>query len=388
MSTESEFKTPVEFEANAFNAIDFETRFIPSKEVLDSIRFIPRGEPDTFGATPLDCQATSSQQIQLLERLQKLVDKDVDVSIPASIREYMKDTLSMRFWGRATANYDKYATALRTADEFIDEPDAYAMIVDSLIGHASPAELLLVSEMLGTSGIELGCASIPYGKRIEEVSAMRAAVRTSVEALGGTPLEDQPLRYIVRGIMNAPMWQSEQIEGFLMTRKRNIGIMPDGTIIRERTSFILRADIAGTIPESNIAAIQALDPEAPNWRADVVTAGGLDEIATDLLEADEFTLAIPVSCTIYAFNEAREAEIIRRKKAKRDAQIGSLAGYPLLQADREQLIIAQENGNTRDSKGMLLKPIVFPFGEEEIKDWIKNHTFGGGHHSDVELGEQ
>lgn len=352
---------------------------LPSEEVIERIQYIPRGEPDTFGATPLDYQAAYTQQVQLLKRLQKLVDTEADESIPASIREYMKDTMAMRFWGRATANQEKYVTALRAPYEFIDQPQLYEMITGGLTGHASPAELLLVGEMLGTSGIELGCASIPYGKRIHEVYAMREAVRASVEELGGTVIEDQPPRYIVRGIVNAPMWQSEETQGFLMTRKRNIGTMPDGTIIRERTSFILRADVEGIIPEENIAAIQELDPELPNWRAEVVKAGGLDEIATHLLEADEFTLAIPVSCTIYAFNEGREAEIARRRQEKRQAQAISWEDYPALRADREQLVIAQQNGETRDSKGMLLKPIVFPFGEDEIKGWLNQHQFGDGH---------
>lgn len=353
-----------------------EPPFVPSPEVIERIRFIPRGTPDTFGATPLDYQAAIPQQTMLLEKLQKLVDTDVDKSIPAPIREYMKDTLAMRFWGRATANYDKYATALHAPYEFIDHPEAYAMIVGGLTGHASPAELLLVGEMLGTSGIELGCASIPYGKRIGEVAAMRKAVCESVKALGGVSVDDHPPRYIVRGIVNGPMWQSEEIEGFLMTRKRDIGMMPDGTIIRERTSFILRADIEGVVPEQNIAAIQALDPEAPNWRADVVTAGGLDEIATRLLADDEFTLAIPISCTIYAFNQERAAKIARRQQQKRNERSFPWHKYPTLRADREQLIIAQQNGHTRDSKGMLLKPFVFPFGEDEIKEWLRQQRSG------------
>jgi len=290
-------------------------------ELLEKVSSIPRGKPDTYGATPLDQSAAYEQQRELLEVLLELVNTNVDKIIPHEIREYMQGTFVMRFQGRADANQEKLLTALRSVEDFAHNPIALDMIQASILGHASPAELILVRGMLGMSGIEVGCVSHPYGKRIEEVAVMRQVVSDSIVLLGGDIIDDPEPRYKLKGVVvdetMETMSSATDSQAFLMTRKRDVGRMPDGTIIRERTSFILRGD-AYAIPYENLQAIRALDPKSPTWQADVVRVGNLDGIAAALLKVDAFRLVIPVSSTIYAFNPKTIAEIEKKQLAARE----------------------------------------------------------------------
>lgn len=358
---------------------EFQLVSMPTQEQIERIRFIPRGEPLTFGATPLDAQGAYKQQAKLLQKLEKLVVEDVDESIPEELREYMRGTFAQRFWGRADANSEKYRTALRTDADCWNDPAVMEMIARAKQGFASPGELILVGEALGMQGIELGCVSHPYGKRIEWVDTMRQVVHESIVALGGTPLNNEETRFRVRGVVGGPMWQAHEFDGFLMTRKRNIGRMPNGTIIRERTSFILRADMEGIIPEECLEAMRQLDPKSPTWRADLVAAGNLDVISEALLSMRAFSVVLPVSSTIYAFNKEREAEI-QARKAEIHARQAGMAGhmepidftrYPALLEQYQMICEARQNGRTQDQNGISIGPMAVPYGDNEISRYLE-----------------
>jgi hypothetical protein len=98
-----------------------------------------------------------------------------------------------------------------------------------------------------------------------------------------------------------------------MTRKRTIAIMPDGTLIKERSSFVLRTDVVGLITAGDIEAMKNIDPDDPNWGELVAKAGYLDIAAKMLLEADEHSIAIPVSSTIYA-SHPETARLVRAQQ--------------------------------------------------------------------------
>jgi len=329
----------------------FESRAaqLPPLELLEKVSAIPRGEPETYGATPLDHSAAYIQQRELLEALLKLVNTDVDESIPHGIREYMRGTFVMRFQGRADANHEKFLSALHPVESFAHNPIAYDMIQRAVPGHSSPAELILVREMLDMPGIEVGCVSIPYGKRIEEVAVMRRVVRDSIELLGGYHIDNPEPRYRIKGlVVDETMSSATDAQAFLMTRKQDVGIMPDGTIIRERTSFILRGDVYGAIPRENLKAIRALDPSSPTWQDDVVRVGDLDTIAAALLKEDAFSLVIPVSCTTYAFNPKTVAEVEAKRLAAKEAlqkmrEYEMVNKFPALLSHIDQLHVARQN---------------------------------------------
>lgn len=318
-----------------------------SLELLEKIRDIPCGTPETYGATPLDHASAYEQQCQLLDSLQELVDTDIPEGIPTEIAEYMRDTFAVRFHSRGIANHDNFLTALHNADEFADDPVVSDIILRAKLGHASPAELLIVRDLLGIRSAELACLTHPYGKRVEYVEPMRDAVRQSVEALGGAYFEEPTTRYRVKGVVNEMRWDAKYTQGFFMTRKRDLGLMPDGTIIRERTSYILRSDTEGAVPGENLKAIRELDAKGGKWQDDVVRIGHLDEIAATHLAADEFLLVIPVSTTIYAFNAETAAEIAAREEqaqAQRREELQSKIQneYPALFAHLQQIEAARQ----------------------------------------------
>jgi len=333
----------------------------PSLEILEQARDIPRGAPETFGATPLDHASAYDQQCVLLDAMGELLKTDIPSDIPEEIVKYMEDTFSARFHSRGTANHENYLTALHAEDEFQSTPVTMEMIERAKLGHASPAELLLVRETLGIRSAELACLTHPYGKRIEYIDVMRDSVRQSVELLGGSYYEDPETRYRIKGAVNERYWEANYSEGFFMTRKRDLGLMPDGTVIRERTSFILRSDENGALPSSNLEAIRSLDIKDKTWQDDAVRIGHLDQIAAGLLEADEFSLVIPVSTTIYAFNPETASEIETVQQEKREQRRVALqhdiqARFPALFAHMQEARVAREVPRGENIGDMLFVP--------------------------------
>lgn len=291
---------------------------VPSFELFEKAAQIPCGEPDSYGATPLDHSLAYAQQSELLENLQHLVETDIPEGVPVNIVEHMKDTFAARFIKRGTANYENYLSSLRSCSEYQDDPVASEVLLRAKLGYASPAELLIVRKMLEIRSIELACLTHPYGKRLgenlENINEMRDVVRQSVELLQGTYDDEPETRYRVKEVVN---WKTDNFsDGFLMTRKRTLGRLPDGTIIRERTSFVIRTDENGAVPQQNIDAIKQLGATNESWQDALVRAGRLDVIAEELLSADAFDLVIPVSTTIYAFNPETARLIDIRQKVE------------------------------------------------------------------------
>lgn len=301
-----------EFELETSNSIEAQLDF-SRYELAHLAEHASKGSLDTYGATPMDHQSAFDQQCDLLDGLRTLVEEDIPEGIPDRIRDYVRDTFEVRFHKRGTANFENFISALNE-----DVPKQFSIALDrARMGHASPAELLLIREYMGIRSAELACLTHPYGKRIEYLDEMRDAVRQSVELLGGTYYEDTQTRFRVKGTVGAVYDDPRAVsEGFFMTRKRNLGIMPDGTVIRERTSFVLRTEYNGaTFVDLN--SISKLDPTSDTWQDDVVSAGQLDIIANDLMEADQYSLAVPISTTIYAFNEKTAQAIAERDEANR-----------------------------------------------------------------------
>lgn len=310
----------------------------PSLELLATAEQAPKGRLDTYGATPLDHQLAAAQQWGLLDNLKPLVYTEIPEETPDHIAEYMKDTFEARFHKRGIANHENLLTALHPYEATGDDPELDALVERALMGHASPAEVLIARELLGIRSAELACLSHPYGKRIEYLDEMRDAVRESVEMLGGVYDEDPETRFRVKGTVGMVYDHVDEVsKGFFMTRKRTLGMMPDGTTIRERTSFVLRTEYNG-VPFVDLAEIRRLDPQSPTWQEDAVRAGDLDTIAAELMEADAFNLAIPVSTTIYAFNYETADAISQRSKEEHDARVEELnrdmsIRYPALSAE-------------------------------------------------------
>lgn len=272
--------------------------------ILNSADRLPKGDPFTYGATPLDRMTTLSQQIELANTFQEFMSYGLPEEIPAEVKEYVKRTFIKRFHGRAAANEENYTTALKTKDAFAQDMRLTEIITRAELGKASPSELLIVRSLLGIRSVELACLTHPYGEpeRMRILPRMRDAVHQHIELFGGSCAPNPETRYRVKEVIGFDGGDASFRNGLLMTRKRTLAELSDGTIIRERSSFLLRTDEHSLVTEADIAALQSVDLSNPAYQDELVKAARLDEIASVLLEMDEFTQAIPISSTIYAYN--------------------------------------------------------------------------------------
>jgi hypothetical protein len=287
-------------------------------DLLDKSRSLPAGEPFTYGATPLDRMTTLQQQLELALSLQELTYRDIPEDVPIEIIDYVHTTFATRFHGRGEANEENNMTSLLPSDQFGE--DEQAMFRRADLGQASPSELLVTRNLKGIRSVELACLTHPYGKRIDPLLyEMRESVRQHVELLHGTYIENPDTRYRVKEIVGYVKGEEKLDKGVLMTRKRTIGVMPDGTVIRERSSFVLRLDDRSPLTKAELTRLNEVDLSKPHWQDELVSAADLDTVASMLLEMDEYSLAIPVSTTIYAFN-AETAEAVTRNEADKAAK--------------------------------------------------------------------
>ena len=307
-------------------SVDFTTFFANAEK-------LPHGEPLTWGATPLDRMSTLSQQLDLVVTLQQLTYRDIPDDVDMEMVDYVHTTFTSRFHNRAEANEENYMTSINTSND-VFSPEVLTMLKRAELGHATPAELLLTRQLKGIRSVELACLTHPYGKRIDELlEKMRDEVRDQVEFMGGVYLDEPDTRYRVKEIIGHEKGQEEFDKGVLMTRKRTLGAMPDGTIIRERSSFVLRLDAAVPLTDVERSALEAVDLSQPDWQDALVKAGNLDKVADLLMKVDEYSLAIPIATTIYAYNP-ETARLIEERDALEYAQRKAdfAKSYPILTA--------------------------------------------------------
>jgi len=292
-----------------------DTDGIDLSALLEKAQFLRRGEPLTYGATPLSRARTIQQQLDLALDLQQLTYRDIPEDVPMEIIGYVHATFVTRFHNRAEANEENYMGALNVHTEF--SPEVQEMFQRGELGQASASELLLTRQLLGIRSVELACLTHPYGKRIEDLlPEMREAVKDHVELLGGTYYDEPETRYRVKEIVGYDKGEEKLDKAVLMTRKRTMGTMPDGTIIRERSSFVLRLDDKSPFTKHEISLLNSVDLSQDDWQDKLMKLGKLDEVAALLLAMDEFSYAIPISTTIYAYNPETAQAI-----EKRDAQL-------------------------------------------------------------------
>lgn len=295
---------------------------------------LPHGAPDTYGATPLDRVTTLHDQIKLADELRELTYRDVPDDIPLHILDYVHTTFSERFHSRAEANEENYLTALHTKQEFANDPWLAMMITKGEKGEASPSELLAVRACLGIRSIELACLTHPYGKKIDPVlSEMRSAVKQHVELMGGAYFAEPETRYRVKAFVPDEEGNDNFAHGLLMTRKRTLGVLPDGTMIRERYSFVLRTDDLAVIDKDTLNKLRKVDLKSATWQEDMVRDAQLDILAGLLLEENEYSFAVPISSTIYAYNPKTAQLIAERDQQERDQRWAEFSRlYPGLAA--------------------------------------------------------
>lgn len=305
-------------------------------DLLERSSHLPKGEPYGYGATPLDRMATLGSQRELALTLQEYTLSIPD-DVPLTVADYVHRTFMGRFYGRAEANEENYTTSLRTKEDYANNKVVQEIIARGELGFASPTELLVLRELLGIRSVELACVTHPYGERMDMLEEMRDVVAQHVTLCGGEYNPDPSTRFRVKEVIGLAEGDKSFSNGLLMTRKRTLAMLPDGTTIRERSSFVLRTDEQSLINKEDIEALKNVDLSHLDYQDKLVEAAHLDEVARILLKSNLYSQAIPISTTIYAFNEATAQEIHERdheQLLKRRAEFAK--HYPILAAAAAQ----------------------------------------------------
>lgn len=289
---------------------------------LEYILEAPKGEIETYGATPLDRMVTLTQQIEVRIRLQGLT-YGIFGDTPLEVADYIHRTFAKRFASRGEANEENFITALHYEDyESILNEDELAIVERARFGKASPAELILVRELLQMKSIELACLTHPYAENIgETLEEMHFAVKYATELFGGEYFDEPETIFKVKESLADTSLVADLSRGVLMTRKRTTGMLADGTYIRERSSFVLRTDPESGFDQAIIARLDEAIEEDPtlDWKTWLIDNENIDVLADQLLDCGGSSRVIAISTTIYAFNK-KTAELVAHKKQKKDAE--------------------------------------------------------------------
>ena len=184
-------------------------------------------------------------------------------------------------------------------------------------GGASPAELLHLSNKLGIDGIELGCVTHPYGERIDYLAPMRESVNQAAGIFDGKDINKTRYKVVNTDVILHPA--NEQIsEAYYMTRVRDIAQVFDDTIIRERSSFIVRVDKESNFNQSLAERIKNVDLHDKNnfikqkrkltiFPVILEHRRAVKEVENSLNNND-FETVIPLLTVVYASNDGENKE--------------------------------------------------------------------------------
>jgi hypothetical protein len=292
------------------------------KDVLEILAVNEKSTALGWGASPLNAfhdpelWEAQEQVKHELEGRTLSVPNEL-TAIPEDIQEYVNSSFVPRFTNRLMANYDNFRQRLVTNyDDFSEEDQDYLADLEerALRGKASPAELIYFRQITGIASIELGCLTHPYGNSIELLNDMRMSVSEASKMLNGELL-DSPQVLAVKQPDNVYMKDREPFvkDSILMTRKQDLAVLPDGSIVRERSSFVLRIDEASDFDQKRAQNMRKIPLfNNPDWNKHLMIAGDLENTVPPYLEDNDFKVAIPLSTTIYAFNKDTKEDVKAR----------------------------------------------------------------------------
>lgn len=305
---------------------------------LEELRTNERGEPLTWGATPLILTPEIQlQQADVREALRPLFKKK-NVPIKASKRliQYIDDLNTARTFNREEKNKESFLC--RRKNDLDDMPfESIEMLHRAAKGHASPAELLYLADGFGIPSIEIASLTHPFGQRMQFLEPMRDATNNAIEMMGGI-LADETPTYEVKGANELRF--TEDMKGLHMTRKTLMGILPNGFEVVERSSFVI---VMKHLPEHIATAICAI-PYGKDWAEMVLRIRGFGDIVSDLLEQDEYEKAIPVSTTIVAMHEGLSNELQTEavQRARQRQLLSNAAAKNLIKLSQDDLLNVEE----------------------------------------------
>lgn len=273
-----------------------------------------RGDHLTWGATPLKFNA---EQIQVYNSLYQRIQDSATESTPDQVKEFVLQHFMSRFFQRQDRNTKSFVDRRSVVIENLDD-EYQSILAEAIDGVSNPNDLLKLRHELDMPSIELGRLTHPYGKNMETLPDMRQAVDYAIEQQGGVLIDDDSLTtYDVDGAHIQDKGPTLQC-GFLMKRKRVRGLLPDGTVVMERSTFVLRVDIDSPLDQNIASKFREIRTyKNPFWDKMAMEIINANNLLPALLDEDKFDIAIPLSTTVYAFNPERIEEVENNEKERR-----------------------------------------------------------------------
>jgi hypothetical protein len=291
-----------------------------SPQKISDLEQTSRGEPLTWGATPLQPyrEDVAAQQRFVRTEIGKLFPespRQVPFDLHWDTARYIEDNFIMRTQRRMSRNYDSYQ--YRGISDPTQIPlQALGFVDRSLAGHASPAEIIATADVEQIPTAELASLSHPYAKRIELLAPMRAALQEGILFHDGTIVESQPSLKVKHA-----NYLTAEYEAFeptlLMTRTVCIGKIGEDIDVMERSSFnVILSRIAPELVES-ITDIQYSE----TWSKDILGLPGFEKKVFTALENNDYDVAVPVSTTAFEVNKKLVKELLENKQHKERRQL-------------------------------------------------------------------
>ena len=311
-----------EHELNVHNKeLEYPGSLYVGPEMLTALEQTSRGEPLTWGATPLQPYRPdiAIQQREVRRQISDFFPKQpkkVPYGLSWDTARYIEDNFIMRNQRRLSRNYDSYQYRGNTN---ISKIPLWALgFVDrSLSGHASPAEIIATAEIEQIPTAELGSISIPYGMRIEEnLEPMREAVKEGVLFHGGTLVEPQPVLEVRHANFLTTEYEATE-PTLLMTRIVKIGEIGEDIKVMERSSFgVVLPRLAPELIEE-ITDIRYSE----TWSKKILKIKGFEEAVFNALENNEYGVVVPVSTTAVQVNERLVKNLLENNQHKEARQL-------------------------------------------------------------------
>lgn len=306
------------------------------------------------GATPLaGAEYPDVKRMQELVRqllLERTEDNAFD-DIPEELKSFMADCFSTRFNARAMKNYESYAERLNNIVLSDMPDDLQDQHERAMRGTASPEQLIVVRRTLGMKAIELARLTHPYGAKVELLDPMREVAREAIRRQGGIVLDaaDYQDKFKIRtaDLLISPD-DHEEMMGLLVTRRRNVGLLDDDTLVMERSSFVIPTYEGGAYDPALSRAMRKVPlVNNPDAIQQLHEAGQIDTVVPQLIQAQDFRAAMPQSTTIFAYNKTTDEQIEERKKLLKPVhELRTTSKY------FKEMTLAEKNFRSTDIKEM------------------------------------
>ena len=308
-----------------------------SPDMAEGFKTMPHGKPLTWGATPLNPYAGEDvrrQQFDAKKVLKKFFKHTPELEargITAILAGYAHDINAGRVEHRFTRNYDSFQYRGILDDKQV--PDWLRPSYEDVIsGNSSPAEILAIADVLEIPTIELATLTHPFGERINYLKPMRDAVNQAIVYFDGELSDEAPVYEVRRHSKHDGLSTDEMPATLLMTRNTEVGQLPNGTRVIERSSFLLRLDL---LPETLAQLVDDIEYNE-NWSEAIMNLPGFKEYVEDQLAFDLHDSAIPLSTTIFAANDVLMEKYLNEDhmalRAKEVTQKAFMEGAALLLA--------------------------------------------------------